>query len=68
MQGNTKQIVPEEETIAKYTIKDSVFSDVFKIRLITLLDELWEYAENERYSNGESGRASIRSNGYRNRR
>ena len=32
MQNNTKQMVPEEETIAKYTIKDSVFSDLFKIK------------------------------------
>ena len=32
MQDDTKQIVPEEETIAKYTIKDSVFSDLFKIK------------------------------------
>ena len=32
MQDGTKQIVPEEETIAKYTIKDSVFSDLFKIK------------------------------------
>ena len=32
MQDTTKQIVPEEETIAKYTIKDSVFSDLFKIK------------------------------------
>ena len=29
---DTKQTVPEEETVAKYTIKDSVFSDLFKIR------------------------------------
>lgn len=32
MQDNIKQTVPEEETIAKYTIKDSVFSDLFKIK------------------------------------
>ena len=32
VQDDTKQIVPEEETIAKYTIKDSVFSDLFKIK------------------------------------
>ena len=32
VQDTTKQIVPEEETIAKYTIKDSVFSDLFKIK------------------------------------
>ena len=32
MQDDTKQMVPEEETIAKYTIKDSVFSDLFKIK------------------------------------
>lgn len=32
MQDGTKQIVPEEETITKYTIKDSVFSDLFKIK------------------------------------
>ena len=30
--SDTKKTVPEEETIAKYTIKDSVFSDLFKIR------------------------------------
>ena len=32
MQDDTKQKGPEEETIAKYTIKDSVFSDLFKIK------------------------------------
>ena len=32
MQDDTKQKVPQEETIAKYTIKDSVFSDLFKIK------------------------------------
>lgn len=32
MQGETNKFIPEEETIAKYTIKDSVFSDLFKIK------------------------------------
>lgn len=32
MQGETNKVIPEEETIAKYTIKDSVFSDLFKIK------------------------------------
>lgn len=34
MQDDTKQIVPEEETIAKYTIKDSVFSDFLRLKNI----------------------------------
>ncbi|MCM1128168.1 MAG: hypothetical protein NC429_17085, partial [Lachnospiraceae bacterium] len=29
---DTKQTAPEKEIIAKYTIKDSVFSDLFKIK------------------------------------
>lgn len=32
MQDEPKQTIPEEEIVAKYTIKDSVFSDLFKIK------------------------------------
>ena len=32
MQNDTKQVIPKKETIVKYTIKDSVFSDLFKIK------------------------------------
>ena len=32
MQGKSKQTLSEEETVAKYTIKDSVFSDLFRIK------------------------------------
>ena len=32
VQGESKQTLSEEEIVAKYTIKDSVFSDLFKIK------------------------------------
>ena len=32
MSDDIKQTIPEDETIAKYTIKDSVFSDLFRIK------------------------------------
>ena len=32
MPDNAGRLLPEEEIIAKYTIKDSVFSDLFKIK------------------------------------
>ncbi len=32
MQGESKQTLSEEEIVAKYTIKDSVFSDLFRIK------------------------------------
>ena len=32
MQDEPKQTIPEEEIVAKYTIKDSVFSDLFRIK------------------------------------
>ena len=32
MPNNAGRLLPEEEIIAKYTIKDSVFSDLFKIK------------------------------------
>lgn len=32
MQDESKQTIPEEEIVAKYTIKDSVFSDLFRIK------------------------------------
>ena len=32
MRNDIKQTAPEEEIVAKYTIKDSVFSDLFKIK------------------------------------
>lgn len=35
MQDNAGRLLPEEEIIAKYTIKDSVFSDLFKIKKIS---------------------------------
>ncbi len=35
MPDNAGRLLPEEEIIAKYTIKDSVFSDLFKIKNIS---------------------------------
>ena len=32
VQGESKQTLSEEEIVAKYTIKDSVFSDLFRIK------------------------------------